>query len=305
MTNINEIDLNLLRLFDAVYRSRSVSRAADELQLSQPATSQALNRLRQHLRDPLFRRVAGGMQPTARAERLARTIQVGLGLLEAGLNEDDAFDPSTSEEEVNFHLTDIDEARFLPGIMTALSARAPNIQVRSRAWAHDQIADALDNGELHFAIGHLPAVSDTASLQLLTDRYNVFIRADHPIAARAEHGALDERTLSELEFVAVRSDGETTRILQMLRLEPRVRLVASNFLTLPSIIRATDLAALVPRDSGLAFEPRGAFAVLEPSLPQQDFRVALHWSRRHAQSPMMRWLRETILEPFGRRQNAG
>lgn len=298
MTNINEIDLNLLRLFDALYRSRSVSRAAEELSLSQPATSQALNRLRHQLRDPLFMRVAGGMKPTARAERLALTVQVGLGLLEAGLNENDTFDPSTSDAEVNLHLTEVGEARFLPGIMTALAEHAPNMQVKSQIWAQDQIADALDSGKLHFAIGYLPAVTGTTSLELHKDRYNVFLRADHPIAALADEDVLDERALSELEFVAIRSDGETARILQMLRLEPRVRLIASNFLALPSIIRATDLAALVPRDIGLVLEPLGAFRVLEPRLPQQDFSVAVHWSRRHAHNPMIRWLRETVLEPF-------
>ena len=80
MANIDTIDLNLLRLFDAVYRTRNVSRAAEELGLSQPATSQALTRLRLLLRDPLFERVAGGVRPTARSERLAHSVQAGLAL---------------------------------------------------------------------------------------------------------------------------------------------------------------------------------------------------------------------------------
>lgn len=143
MANIDTIDLNLLRLFDAVYRTRNVSRAAEELGLSQPATSQALTRLRLLLRDPLFERVAGGVRPTARSERLAHSVQAGLALLEAGLNEGERFDPATTDAELRLHLSDIGEGRFLPPLMTTFArsrrtcalSRAPGRMRRSpRRW---------------------------------------------------------------------------------------------------------------------------------------------------------------------------
>lgn len=298
MSHIDRLDLNLLRVFDAVYRTRNVSQAAVALGLSQPATSQALGRLRSVIRDPLFVRVAGGVRPTARSERLAHSIQGGLALLESAIDEADRFDPATSTAELRLHLSDIGEARFLPRLMSVFGELAPTLQVRAETWSHASIAEGLDNGELHLAIGFLPTLSGTARAELLADRYQIFVRAEHPVAQRATAGILTPDRIAELEFAAVRSHAETRRILEMLHLEPRIRLVVSNFLALPPIIRATDLAVLVPRAIGMGLEPVGAFALLEPGLPQRDFSVALHWSRRHAQTAMLRWARETIIDVF-------
>lgn len=298
MANIDTIDLNLLRLFDAVYRTRNVSRAAEELGLSQPATSQALTRLRLLLRDPLFERVAGGVRPTARSERLAHSVQAGLALLEAGLNEGERFDPATTDAELRLHLSDIGEGRFLPPLMTTFREIAPNLRITARAWPHEAISEALDNGQLHFALGFLPTVGGSAHAEMLSDRYQVFVRADHPVTRLVVDGALSAEAIAKLDFVAVRSHAQTQRMLEMLHLDPRIRLVVSSFMALPPIIRATDLAVLMPRQIGLHLEPIGAFALLEPALPQRDFSVALHWSRRHAQNAMLRWAREVILELF-------
>jgi DNA-binding transcriptional LysR family regulator len=298
MANIDSIDLNLLRLFDAVYRTRNVSRAAEELGLSQPATSQALSRLRLLLRDPLFERVAGGVRPTARSERLAHSVQAGLALLEAGLKEDESFDPATTDAELRLHLSDIGEGRFLPPLMTTFREIAPNLRITSRAWPPEAISEALDNGQLHFALGFLPTVSGSAQAEMLTDRYQIFVRAGHPVTRHAVGGALSADAIARLDFVSVRSHAQTQRILEMLHLDPRIRLVVSSFTALPPIIRATDLAVLMPRQIGLGLEPVDAFALLEPALPQRDFSVALHWSRRHAQNAMLRWAREVILGLF-------
>ena len=305
MANIDTIDLNLLRLFDAVYRTRNVSRAAEELGLSQPATSQALTRLRLLLRDPLFERVAGGVRPTARSERLAHSVQAGLALLEAGLNEGERFDPATTEAELRLHLSDIGEGRFLPPLMTTFRETAPNLRIVARAWPHEAISEALDNGQLHFALGFLPTVGGTAHAEMLSDRYQIFVRADHPVTRQAVDGALSAEAIAKLDFVAVRSHAQTQRMLEMLHLDPRIRLVVSSFMALPPIIRATDLAVLMPRQIGLHLEPIGAFALLEPALPQRDFSVALHWSRRHAQNAMLRWAREVILKLFRSGHRAG
>ena len=84
--HIRDLDLNLVRVFDAVYRQRSVSRAAEALGLSQPAVSQALTRLRLLIKDALFIRAAGGVQPTAAADALAHSVQQAMLLLEQGLH---------------------------------------------------------------------------------------------------------------------------------------------------------------------------------------------------------------------------
>ena len=125
--HIKDIDLNLLRLFDAVYRTRSVSRAADLLDLTQPAASQALTRLRLLIKDPLFVRAGVGVQPTPKADRLANAVRSALGLLEEALNESALFDPLQSRKVFRIHMSDIGEGRFLPDLMVALQRQAPGV----------------------------------------------------------------------------------------------------------------------------------------------------------------------------------
>ena len=236
--HINDIDLNLLRLFDAIYRARSVSRAADLLGLSQPAASQGLARLRLLLGDALFVRSAGRMAPTPRADRLAHAVQSAIATLESALNENTRFDPATVRMDLRLHLSDIGEARFLPQLMRALRQETPGVRVHSRALPHEEIALALDSGTLDFAIGFLPSVHDTQRHALLDDRYIVLVRRDHPLVVplagprdRPVAGtAAFQADLDALEYVAVRTHSDTIRILQLLRLEDRVRLTASHFM---------------------------------------------------------------------------
>ena len=291
---LNDLDLNLLRLFDAIYRTRSVSRAAELLGLSQPATSHALTRLRLVLKDPLFVRVAGGVRPSPRADRLAQTIQPAMAALEQALAETEGFDPLHSNLVLRLHLSDIGEARFLPALLNALHREAPGVHVLSRPWPHEEIAPALDAGRLDFAIGFLPTVLDTERVQLLADRYVILVREAHPMAQRRVTAAM----LRELTFVAVRSHSETLRILQTLQLADRIRLTASHFLALPAVVRSTDLAAVMPREIAEGFVADRGCRIIEAPLPQHDFAVSLHWSRRFERGPSHQWARQLMSRLF-------
>ncbi|MBV5296273.1 MAG: LysR family transcriptional regulator [Curvibacter lanceolatus] len=298
MLKLHDIDLNLLRLFDAVYRARSVSRAAEALGLTQPAASQGLTRLRLLLKDALFVRAPGGVAPTPRAERLARAVQAALSLMEAALNESERFDPAESQRSFRIHMSDIGEARFLPELMAAVQARAPGIRIETRPLPADAIAQALDEGRIDLAFGFLPSVKDTRQAVMLSDRYIVLLRAGHPFTRRkrSPQALLDE--LQQLEFVAVRTHTNPLRILQLLKLEARVRLTTEHFMVLPSIVRSTDLAVLMPRSIALGFAGQGGYALVEPAFALRDFDVALHWSARFEADPGLAWLRGLILQLF-------
>jgi DNA-binding transcriptional LysR family regulator len=296
--HLKDIDLNLLRLFDAVYRTRNVSRAAELLDLTQPAASQGLTRLRGLLHDPLFMRAAGGVQPTPKAQRMAEPVRQALAMLEQALDESAGFDPATSHRAFRIHMSDIGEGRFLPELMAALREQAPGVRVETRPWPRGEIAAALDEGRIDFAFGFLPMVKDTQKLQLLKDRYVVLLRQGHPFvrAARGKKGKALLNLLRELEFVAVRAHADTLRIVQQLKLEERLRLVTEHFLVLPSIVRSTDLAAIMPRNIAHGFE--AGFAIVEPEFPQRDFAVSLHWSRRFEADGGNRWMRGVIAGLF-------
>ena len=299
--HIDTLDLNLLRLFDAVYRARSVSRAAEALGLTQPAASHGLGRLRALLQDALFIRAAGGVAPTPRAERLALAVQSALGTLEKALDEPERFEPRESRRVFRIHMSDIGEGRFLPPLMARLDELAPGLRIETLPLPAADIAAALDSGRIDFAFGFLPKVGDTQRTVLLKDRYIVLLRKGHPFTRARRSAAALLEALQKLEYVAVRTHAETLRILQLLKLEDRLRLTTEHFMVLPAIVRATDLAVVMPRNIARGFAEEGGYEIVEPAFPLRDFAVSLHWSKRFEADPAHRWLRQVICELFAGR----
>jgi len=296
--HIEKLDLNLLRLFDAVFRARSVSRAAEALGLTQPAASHGLTRLRLLLGDALFTRTPGGVSPTPRAERLAVPVQAALAMLQQALAEPERFDPATSRKLFRIHMSDIGEGRFLPALMARLRELAPGVRVETMPLATGDIAAALDSGRVDFAFGFLPKVKDTQRAQLLKDRYIVLLRKGHPFTKRRRSGQALLEALQELDYVAVRTHADTLRILQLLKLEDRLRLVTEHFMVLPAIVRETDLAVVMPRNIARGFAQEGGYAIVEPPFPLRDFSVSLHWSRRFESDPAHHWIRNLFIGLF-------
>ncbi|WP_306553025.1 LysR family transcriptional regulator [Acidovorax sp.] len=296
--HIKDIDLNLLRLFDAVYRTRNVSRAADLLDLTQPAASQALTRLRLLIKDPLFVRAGGGVQPTPKADRLADAVRSALGLLEEALNESALFDPLQSRKVFRIHMSDIGEGRFLPDLMLALQRQAPGVRLETLPVPRHEVPQRLDSGAIDFAFGFLPTVKDTQRVQLIQDRYVVLLRAGHPFATKKRSGPALLSALRQLEFVAVRTHSDTLRILEMQQLQDRIRLTTEHFMVLPAIVRATDLAVVMPRNIARTFAADGGYSLIEPALPLRDFTVSVHWSRRFESDPGNQWMRGLIEQLF-------
>lgn len=295
--NTNQLDMNLLRLFEAVYRLGSVSRAADALGLSQPAASQGLTRLRLALGDTLFVRANGRMRPTLRAERLAGVVQPAMTAIQDVLMDEDSFDPSRSRMTLRLHMSDIGEARFLPELMAALHRDAPGIRVHTTPLPHAEIADALETGSIHFALGFLPSISGTASVELIRDHYAVVVRAGHPLVSPAK-ARTSIQELQRMDYVAVRSHSETLRILQQLGLDSRLVLTSAHFLALPAIIARTDLAVVMPQAIARGFVDAYRYALLSADLPRSTFTVSLHWSRRFESDPAHRWMRQLVVGLF-------
>ena len=133
---------------------------------------------------------------------------------------------------------------------------------------------------------------------LLKDRYIVLLRKGHPFARSRRSGQALLAALQKLEYVAVRTHAETLRILQLLNLEDRVRLTTEHFMVLPAIVRATDLAVVMPRNIARGFAEDGAYEIVEPAFPLRDFTVSLHWSKRFEADPANRWLGQVIRDLF-------
>ena len=154
----------------------------------------------------------------------------------------------------------------------------------------------------HAALPAWRATPAKQRAQLLKDRYIVLLRKGHPFAKRRRSGQALLEALQELDYVAVRTHADTLRILQLLNLEDRVRLTTEHFMVLPAIVRATDLAVVMPRNIARGFAEEGGYAIVEPSFPLRDFTVSLHWSKRFEADPANHWLRQVITSLFSERR---
>jgi len=135
-------------------------------------------------------------------------------------------------------------------------------------------------------------------VELLRDRYIVLLRAGHPFTQRRRSGPALLQDLRQLEFVAVRTHSDTLRILEMQQLQDRLRLTTEHFMALPSIVRGTDLAVVMPRNIAQTFAADAGYTIIEPALPLRDFTVSLHWSRRFESDPGNQWMRGLIEKLF-------
>lgn len=295
--NFRDLDLNLLRLFGAVYATRSVSRAAEMLDVTQPAVSQGLARLRAALNDPLFLRAGGGMQPTARADQLAEDVHDAMQMLETALRRSATFEPRQTRRVFRLHMTDIGEMRFLPELMAAMREQAPLARLETLPVPLAELASALDRGRIDLAFGFLPSLKDVRSTRLFPDRYIVLLRRGHPLVKRADRPiGLDE--LARMDFVTVRTHAYTREALRSIDLEHRIRLTTEHFMGLTGVLHGTDLAVIMPRNIADTLAPARHYTIAEMALPMRKFDVSIHWSRRYDADPANRWLRQLALSLF-------
>lgn len=153
MNQFHQLDLNLLRVFDALMRERSVSHAAQRLFLSQSATSHALNRLRDALNDPLLVRTPSGMMPSDFAERITPQIRQALAQLQSALEQSTEFNPKTSQRRFVVHTTDYVECVVLPPLIAKLKREAPSIGIEVGILSKDLPLEELATGDVDLLLG--------------------------------------------------------------------------------------------------------------------------------------------------------
>src|SRR4249919_2263274 len=156
--NVQDIDLNLLRVFDAVLHESGVTPAAARLGLTQPAVSNALARLRNLFGDPLFVRTPTGMDATPFARELAAPVRQALALLESALAHGPGFDPASATRAFRFYMSDLGQVEFLPPLIERVQRLAPGVRLEAVALDIEDIADALGSGALDVAVGFLPGL---------------------------------------------------------------------------------------------------------------------------------------------------
>src|SRR5256885_15844394 len=154
--NGQDVDLTLLRVFDAVLQERSVTAAAARLGLTQPAVSNALARLRTLLGDALFVRTPVGMEATPFARGVAEPVRQALALLDSALAHGPGFEPASATRAFRFYMSDLGPIEFLPPLVERVQRLAPGVRLEAVAVAPGAIGGALARGALGIVVGFLP-----------------------------------------------------------------------------------------------------------------------------------------------------
>ncbi|WP_426441446.1 LysR family transcriptional regulator [Bradyrhizobium genosp. P] len=295
------MDLNLLRLLVALHRTQSVSRAAEQLELSQPATSLALARLRKAVGDVLFVRTAAGMMPTSRCVEFASVAEQALATIDTTVLRRSGFDPETARRDFVVTMPDVGEIHFLPRLTAFLSKHAPTCNLRCEQIIDDQMETALSSGQIDLALGYFPNLEGHGVLRqrLFMHSLVCLVRTDHPIV-RSKTVPL--ATFLELSHAVVRSVGRSNELFEMLLkkqgLRRRIQLLSSHFLSVPAIIAQTDLIVTVPRSIADYYARIENLRIVEPPINIKPYAIHQFWHARFHKDPALKWLRESAASLF-------
>lgn len=302
--NFNALDLNLIRVFDALLRERNVTRAGQRIGLSQPAVSSALARLRVLLDDPLFLRHGRQMQPTARAIQLGVYVQSAITTLEEGLRPQLPFDPSAIERKFCLLGADFFSVLLMPALSAHIARPAPGIKLAFLDNARDDVAQLLQSGFADIAFEeHAYAPDGFVASPLFSSVFVVALRQDHPILAQTSlqwGDRLPKALFEKLHYAVYSQDGgasgcvldglgETTH-------SQRVALMLPHFYAVAAAASTSELAAIIPCQFADSMAEKLGLVAFRSPIDLGVQKLGMYWHPRLDKRPEHIWLRTKIAE---------
>lgn len=299
MIEPHAIDLNLLSVFQEVYRERQISSAAKRLGLSQSAVSNALARLRRAFGDELFVRTAAGMQPTPLATQMAEPIGVAMAQVALALNQRSRFDPATSSRRFVLAMTDVGEIYFMSALIERCRMLAPLVEISSVRAGALALKEEMEGGRVDLAVGPFEDISEALyQRQLFRQPYVTMMRKGHPLA-KGEPSL--ERFVKAEHLLVDASESPYDRINALLAragVGPSVRFRVPHFTAVPYMVASSDLVVTVPQKlAERAALPFGLEWIVPP-LELPALQTNVFWHRRYNQDPGNQWLRGLLAEVF-------
>ncbi len=292
--DITRLDLNLLVTLDRLLVERNLTRAAKRLNLSQPALSARLNRLRDILGDQLLLPAQRGMLPTKRALELQGPLHEALDGVRRVIVEGAQFEPSTAVATIAIAASDYGQYSILMPLIAVLRTEAPGIRIVWRTIDAAALRAQMERGDVDLAVMTPETAPELLRMRTLyAERYVAIARADHPLV----QGSVDLDAFCALDHVVVSPQGggfvgPADAALEAVGRHRRVALSAPGFLIVPEIIARSDMIALVPYR--IARDRADRLQILEPPLAVPGFEIAMAWHDRTTTHPLQLWLRERV-----------
>ncbi len=290
------IDLNLFIVFDAIYTEGNLTRAANVLNLTQPAVSHSLARLRDHFDDPLFVRQSNKMLPTAVAKNVIADVREALHKLQVALQQSQQFDPSSAIKRYSISLHDSLEASYLPYLMGHLNKEAPKVDLTSTRVRRIELENKLASGDIDFAIDILlPVGENICHTQLEHDQLVIVAAKNHPSIKKH----IDLATYLEQKHVLVSSrvsgPGLEDFELGRLGLQRRVGLRCQHFFSACRVVETSHMLLTMPATAANMFSQVLDITTYPLPVELPGIDVHLYWHMNVDKDPANRWLRNKIL----------
>jgi DNA-binding transcriptional LysR family regulator len=295
---LGQVDLNLLVVLDAVLREKNVTRAAESLHLSQPATSTALARLRRVLGDELLYKNGRYLELTPRAESLIEPVREVLTTIEQAIVRPPTFDPTTDTRRFSVVSSDYVAVTLVRPLVSRLSGLATGLRLDA-APVGARYLDALQRDEVDIAVlpdaivdeGSLP---DVASMPVIVDRFVGAVWTGHPTAGDRLTAELLEGS-PYLEYVVEGRRSIVEEELDTAGCTRRVAATSTGFVTMPFMLAGTDLVTVVPESLARRVAGAADIRVLEPEMPLRRLQQSAFWHARRNRDPGHVWLRDQLL----------
>ncbi|EIX1532779.1 LysR family transcriptional regulator [Cronobacter sakazakii] len=292
--SLRRLDLNLLPVFDAIYRHRSVRKAADELAMSTSALSHALSRLRTTLNDPLFYREGHRMCPSVYATQLAPSIASALKFLNQELTPQPEFDPASSTECLQIAITDFTAFCIFPALMHRLQHDAPGLRFELRYLPHSPALNELLAGEMDLALG-FSAPEDIRHAEL--DEIN-WLEDDYVVISSARRAQLTFEDYLAARHVVVTPWNEKQGVLdsqlEQMGYTRHIALKTPSMLGAPFIVAESDLLMALPRFAAQKLLPATDLRIFELPFEIPSFEVKIYSHQRSGKRGATDWLKRVL-----------
>lgn len=293
-------DLKLLHYFEVLMAERNVSRAATRLNLTQPAMSHALTRLRALFGDPLLVKGHGGMTPTSRALQAREKVHTLLAEAQHLIDKPGEFSPSTARASFSIMSAEFVEYLLAAKLIHVLKEEAPGIDVQFHPADRERAPSLFERGEIDFRLGWWPGPPQTLRFRLLfRDRLTCLARLNHPLVKRG----LTAEDYVKADHIRIQDPrtGVSTHVVDRaafaLHRKLRVAVRVQGALALAHAVVNSDLLATVPERFARSLAEKLKLQSVRLPLPNvPDVRIALYWHERTHKDPAHRWFREKLVE---------
>lgn len=297
--DISRVDLPALRCFVALMDERNVSRAANRLELSQPAISHTLGRLRQFFDDPLLVRTRDTMAPTSRALELDPVIRTILNSVDQLKTSQKGFDPRTIRARFVLTATEYLELILVPNLVERLQREAPGVDIEIRTPNREFATSWLATGQIDFRVGWVrDPPAKLYSRLLFRDRLVCLVREGHPTA----RGSLTPDQYLDVSHVRSQVAGKSTsgrlidETIAALKKKLRLTLLVQDYLIVPYTVARSDLIATVPERLAKRFAGQLPLQILPFPFKVPHMELSVYWHERTHRDPRHRWFRQVLAD---------